>query len=538
MRQSALSRRNVALSLSLLATGCIDEDPVGQRLAPDDQPAAFSAATLPDELIFEDPPMLAIAREVHGFGGFYYNDAGEIEVAVTDEAAFGAAEARIRSVVGTERGATARMVSRSVDYPFLELACYRTVLRQRVFGIDGVVSLGVRESANRVKVGVERPEVEQRVRDILPDLGIPQEALMVVVEGAGTDLGAAGRLPASPNRTLTLQDQHPQGLIQGGWEIRRPGVNQSHVCTLGFAVLRASDASPGFVTNSHCTEIRTAYDGAEFRQPSGPVIGEEILDPPWYVCPAYFSCRNSDSALIEAHADLDLGRIARPASSTPVGCEHCVGDLTVDSSQPYFTITAKVAHVFENELLNKVGRTTGWTRGDVEDTCDDRKSELEGSGDPWVKECSDRVDLNVDSGDSGSPVFSILANGTVELRGIVFAEQSCCWGFQDSWMSDLHQIEQDLGVLTVFDPGPPAATVIGPTEVPPGVQCTWGASVTAGVPPFSYAWSGLFSGSGQSTGGSVGSGGDLNLEVTDGLGRQALADITIVIEGDPGPLIC
>lgn len=80
--------------------------------------------------------------------------------------------------------------------------------------------------------------------------------------------------------------------------------------------------------------------------------------------------------------------------------------------------------VWENETLEKVGRTTGWSSGSVEDTCTDYSSSISGEPD-WTKLCSDRVDFAIQGGDSGSPVFYWKPDGTVELRGIVFGWQGC-----------------------------------------------------------------------------------------------------------------
>jgi hypothetical protein len=411
------------------------------------------------------------------------------------------------------------------------------VLRQRIFEIPGVVSIGVRESANRVKVGIESPDVESDVRKLMSELGISNASVMFVLEGPGQDLRHARRYSGAA-LALTLQNKQPNGVLQGGWEIRSATGN---VCTLGFTALRASDLLPVFVTNSHCTAQRTHDDGTTFTQPTGlPLVGQEIKDPPAYTCgyPLFEDdCRNSDSAMMRADVNIDLGRIARTTQASSVGCEHCVMSLDINLSQPTFKISSRNDNVFQNETLNKVGRTSGWTRGNVEDTCDDFKSGIPGADDPWVKQCSDRVDFAMDPGDSGSPVFSVLSNGTVQLRGIAFAEQTCCVGYYDAWMTDLNQIQKDLGQLIVHDPGPPVVDIFGPTEVAPGQYCSWTAQVVNGVPPFSYQWSGIFTGSGSSVAGFAGSGGNLNVQVTDRFGRVT-ADAIVVVVAGTGPPIC
>jgi hypothetical protein len=112
----------------------------------------------------------------------------------------------------------------------------------------------------------------------------------------------------------------------------------------------------------------------------------------------------------------------------------------VDSQQPTLLITERFNHTFENETLHKIGRSTGWTYGGVESTCDDHMSDA-----GVVVKCTDRVDYSRASGDSGAPVFTPLTDGTIELRGINLGHWCDVFGACDGVMSDLHQIELDLG---------------------------------------------------------------------------------------------
>ncbi len=54
------------------------------------------------------------------------------------------------------------------------------------------------------------------------------------------------------------------------------------LCTLGFHVSR--DFSPGFVTNSHCSNVQGGVEGTEYFQPTvtaANFIGTEVMDPPY-----------------------------------------------------------------------------------------------------------------------------------------------------------------------------------------------------------------------------------------------------------------
>jgi len=158
------------------------------------------------------------------------------------------------------------------------------------------------------------------------------------------------------------------------------------------------------------------------------------------------------------------------------------GSDTIDASLPRFQIISRNNHTFENETLQKVGITSGWTYGAVESTCDDVNSEVGA----WIL-CSDRVDYVSDPGDSGSPVFYLIYGDNAELRGIHWgAADGYLNTWNDAWMSDLHQIELDLGSLVVYHMT--AAIESGPDFVPQNAWCQWVGNADGGIAPFSYEW--------------------------------------------------
>jgi hypothetical protein len=186
------------------------------------------------------------------------------------------------------------------------------------------------------------------------------------------------------------------------------------------------------------------------------------------------------------------------------------GPLTIDHVNPTFTITSQNTNVFENEELQKVGRTTGWSYGIVEDTCNDYN--ING----WVRLCSDRVDFAVQGGDSGSPVFYWKSDGTADLRGIVFGWQG--FPYNDGPMSNLGQIGLDLGPLRVHTV---QAHITGPTSAPPNSTRTSTGTAFGGKPPFTFAWyrGGVLVSTSSSYTGNVGSSNfELRLNISDALG--------------------
>ena len=114
------------------------------------------------------------------------------------------------------------------------------------------------------------------------------------------------------------------------------------------------------------------------------------------------------------------------------------GSLVINGT---FTITSELGGpAFANTLVNKVGRTTGWTQGRISKTC----ANTGVSGTRIVRLCQDFVDAGVGGGDSSSPVFKITSGDNVELYGIL-------WGGNQSGTmfvySPLNNVKDELGDL-------------------------------------------------------------------------------------------
>jgi hypothetical protein len=346
-------------------------------------------------------------------------------------------------------------------------------------------------------VGIDDMGAEERVRALLSSLGIPDAVVDIRLDS-----------PVETQSDTTLRNQQPAGEIQGGWLISPDG------CTLGFPALEP-DSTEVFVINSHCTDVDWTDDGGDIGQPTASVqiIGWESNDPPLIPdsdpqCDDEDGCRHSDAALIDASVPIQLGTIARTTWSS--GTEGASGSITIDHTTPTIPITGRRNYNIENETLHKMGQKTGWTYGAVEDTCFDRQKN------DWDEKmlCQDRVDYHSDDGDSGSPVFRYFSGGHAELRGIHWGRQEHIQVY-DAWMSDLEQIEKDLGKLIVYD-SKPDAEIWGPDQVPENVStCEWTANVTGGTTPYSYQWKrdGQLVGTSSSYSGDTGT-ADFQLEVT------------------------
>jgi hypothetical protein len=97
-------------------------------------------------------------------------------------------------------------------------------------------------------------------------------------------------------------------------------------------------------------------------------------------------------------------------------------------------------------VANKVGRTTGWTRGPTSGTCID----VLALGTNHIRLCQAIVNALVDGGDSGSGVFFRRGNQSrVTLLGILWGG-SVDEANPEFVYSPMSGIERELGDLRTF----------------------------------------------------------------------------------------
>ncbi|HEX9562785.1 MAG TPA: hypothetical protein VF981_02395 [Gemmatimonadaceae bacterium] len=261
-------------------------------------------------------------------------------------------------------------------------------LPQTVFADDD-------ETTDQLVFGVEQPGVANSIRGVMARQGIPASAFRIEV--------------TEPIRFLkSLQDEFRPTI--GGIQIHFPG----YLCTLGFNVSHAGGRS--FITNSHCTNTQGENDGTQYWQPLSTVNGTQIAheaDDPAYSssgCSAGLVCRRSDAAraVYEAGVESTQGAIAKTT------------DLNSLTYAGEFSITEQSSNDTFSGTINKVGRTTGWTAGNVSATC----VTVNVSGTSYQLLCQTMVFKRgkkiVGSGDSGSPAFQIISGDNVRLVGILW----------------------------------------------------------------------------------------------------------------------
>ena len=313
-----------------------------------------------------------------------------------------------------------------------------------VFELNGVVFTDADERVGRLVVGVTNRGLATAVEARLKAAGVPLD-LVDVVESEPI-LPMAG----------TLQDTVVRPL-QGGTQIHFT----NYLCTLGFNAVRNGVA--GFVTNSHCTINQGGVDGTQYYQPissQSGVVGQEIADPGYVSCANGKVCRYSDTSFAQYQNGVtgSLGTIAKTTG---------LGSLTISGT---FQITGEGSA--SSGKVNKVGRTTGWTEGNISNTCVDTGV----SGTNIVQLCQTWVTGTgtvVSPGDSGSPVFTISSGTDVVLQGILWGGSTDKTTFVYSPIANIER-SGELGALTTYgssgsDTTAPTVTSVSPANAVSGV---------------------------------------------------------------------
>lgn len=367
-----------------------------------------------------------LASQVEGFGGVYVDGSGVLSLVLTDDGDADAAEsALLRMARGSEAGAVRGVDVRPGDYRYTDLDAWQEAIRARVFASPGVVLTHVDEARNRIVVGVESPGDVPAAQTAAAGLGIPTGAIIY----------ETGK-PIYPMHTL--RDEAPE--LQGGYQINYPGF----LCTLGFPARSGNEAS--FITNSHCTNRQGGVESTPYFQPLSSVnatqIGVEVDDPHYFTggsCPAGYRCRFSDAARV-------LQRSGRPFAQGRIAAVAGQGSLEVVGSH---TIAGKSTDCpVQGSTVDKVGRTTGLTRGPIQATC----VAVVVAGTDILLFSQVLVQAGVGPGDSGSPVYTGPSAG-VRLEGVLWG------GSTDGTLyaySPMGAVEHELGVLdvTASDPAP------------------------------------------------------------------------------------
>jgi hypothetical protein len=408
MRTRASVVTGVLVAAVTFTSACSDVAPTEPFAADVGGPQLFRGTTQ-DMSQFVSPleaAFLQIAKDVPGFGGLFYDQAGALNVYLTADAQPQATRALGGHLAALQVDPEAQPVRvRRGEYDFIQLNAMHQRARV-VLGLGGVVFTDADEARNRLVVGVENDAAAADVENALAILGIPREAVIIQRTGR-IELDQGLRDAVRP--------------IPGGVQIGFDRDGSTFICTLGFNV--RAPAAPnvrGFVTNSHCSRARSQMLSTPYWQPSRTAanfIGEEVHDLPFHSggdCPAGRVCRYSDALGVQyaaavPTADIDFGRIARTTFSGTTEA----GSLQIDPANPRWQIVAENVTMVGQEL-HKTVRTSGWTRGPVTATC------VNTNLSPNITLfCQDRITNLRQGGDSGSPYYRRIGEGNdVALAGV------------------------------------------------------------------------------------------------------------------------
>src|SRR5262249_7909870 len=115
------------------------------------------------------------------------------------------------------------------------------------------------------------------------------------------------------------------------------------------------------------------------------------------------------------------------------------------------------------ETVFKVGRTTGWSDGEADDTCVDISPVDHNGNDPGnTFLCQNRVKRHAVAGDSGSPVFQSIGTDPykVLLAGVRTAGNASSYSYRP-----IGSGQAELGLADVTDVDrPPTVTITDPPD--------------------------------------------------------------------------
>jgi len=364
------------------------------------------------------PDAQTLTRTIPGFGGLFI-DQGVPTVYLTDVGQRGIAE-RMLDGLARARGAKGIRVLAG-RFAYGDLDRWFQQVSYNAFERGGVVFVDLDEAANRVLVGVERGAAHASMRSLAARLGVPAEAITV-------------RDVDPIHYAATLRDQVRP--VVAGLQINFG----FFVCSIGFNATSAGQAS--FVTASHCTDRQGGVEGTQYFQPlastANSFIGTEVADPEYTRggagCPRGKKCRFSDAARAAYASGVSstLGGIAKTTGPNN-------GSLTIAGT---FSISGEGGEV-AGDVANKIGRTTGWTSGEITNTC--VTTGVFGSNVALI--CQNFVSAGVGGGDSGSDVFLQMGASRARLLGVLWGGNSAGTLFV---YSPLANVEQELGPLTTF----------------------------------------------------------------------------------------
>lgn len=345
------------------------------------------------------------AKSIPGFAGIRFDDDGNLVVLMASSDRHADARTAAEEILRlTGRpsldnyGKPLRVSVVRVRYPYTQLARWRDSLLLPVLDGSGASQIDLDEDRNAIAIGVGNDAADGAVRAILQSLQIPVDAIVIERTPGGSEIAS-----------LSDRWRPVMGGTQFGYQADA-GATLRGPCTVGIPILR--NGQRGFLTASHCTRARNTPESSLAWQPlnHGVSLGTETFDRSGSSCGPFngLNCRHADIAIIglqtldslPGETGFSVGRIARTSAPT-AGVGNGYGTLQVAGS---WNALGMFNYPLSNEILHKVGSTTGWTYGKVYKTCVTK--DIPG----YRYWCQDFVEVNGELGDSGSPVFRLYTD--------------------------------------------------------------------------------------------------------------------------------
>lgn len=395
-----------------------------------------------------DLELAAIAKQYPGFGGYFFDREGNTMLLLSDltwQAQLSELISK-RDVVNEgvtdgdpgreesdEPTLTGKIVVMPVKHDFAQLYEYKHVLTGSL-SEPGAVFLDLDEVNNRILIGVD-PRAASK-SDLFVDITAAPRLLAEKYNVPQQVIAVTHTTPIQ--QIATLRDRIRPA--PGGMQI----AFGNSLCTMGVVVQQGN--TNGFLTNSHCTSVQGGVESTAYFQAntgSSNRIGTEVRDPLYTTgggCPAGRVCRSSDSALVQFTSNNmglgDWGHIAKPP------CYNC-NSIQISTQYPrlkmvYGSRTSPPV----GQVVQKIGRTTGWTRGPVSQTC----VLTNVAARPQTLFCQTFVSAASAGGDSGSAVVVGSHQHRRSLRGLL-------WGGNGAGtfvFSPIGAVETDLGAVDIW----------------------------------------------------------------------------------------
>lgn len=477
-------------SFVALTTGCLDRE----HPSPTSTSHESSLSSFSNVPVASGAPALerALNERIQAFGGVYLDGEVSLVILTTDSVARTDLALEARDVLGafSRRHPERRellhrsVVHRTVEFGFEDLWRWRGLLEERLF-VDGTAhSIGLSYERNRVTVLVASENDMASAVHTLDKLGVPVAAVELIVE--------------EPPRSTNLNLAHPE--LRGGMVVFNETVTAGGSCTAGFPGVQ--NETPVWLTAAHCSMLHPQNEmGTVFTQKpefgmtsfagvvvSTPPVNHSTSPPTRYV----------DVVLIRADSvtpvlqGIGFARVARTTFMNTSGGD---GSLMISSSDPHFSVVGEDSSApLQGQVVQKVGRASGWNNGGVSDNCFTTAPIHPPSGTtPFRYPCQVLVSgsggwpkLRAAQGDSGSPVFRNIGFGEVIASGLIIAGT-----YNNSAIfSPMHIVRSELNLSAVFltDVRVLRVFISGPNILDAPGWYSWEAEGIGGTGTYSYQW--------------------------------------------------